>query len=107
MITLSLLDNGRGIWDTKIILPEHRRALSEHDRARNVNNRPEIGPDALDDIQRLITASYAQKTPITLELYDEYEELRVIGVVESIDHVTRRLRIDGEWFRVDDVVSVD
>jgi hypothetical protein len=45
-------------------------------------------------------------------MYDKYEDLRVIGIVERIDRHTRRVYVreeDGtaEWFRMDDVIGAD
>lgn len=42
-----------------------------------------------------------------LRMFDRYEELRVIGIVERIDSFKRRFQVNGDWFRIDDVMEAE
>lgn len=56
-------------------------------------------------LQEIIIAK-SQHTMIELQLFDEYEDLRLIGMIEDIDTMKGIIRIDGEWFQLNKVKSI-
>jgi len=99
--------DGNGRWQSKFIIPEHQSAIHAHQLRSNVKKRPTLFADEIEEIERKIRISNGESRQITLRMYDRYEDPCVIGVVERIDSYTRRIRVDGEWFRIDDVIGVD
>ncbi|MCU6709333.1 YolD-like family protein [Paenibacillus sp. J5C_2022] len=98
---------GNGLWESsRMMLPEHIRALNEQRRELSAKKKPLLDGDAIEDIERAIAESFNEKVSISLHIYDKYEELRAVGVVERIDTYGRRVMIDGEWFRLNDVIGV-
>lgn len=99
---------GNGLWESsRMMLPEHKVRILEHMRRENAKTKPILDVDAVEDIERVISVSLAERTPITLTLFDRYEDLRVIGVVERIDALGRRIMVSGEWFRMADVIGAE
>ena len=97
---------GNGLWDSsRMMLPEHREAIVKEQRNLNVKEKPTLGEDAIENIQRVISDSFTYKTEIKLRMFDRFEDLYVIGVVERVDTLTGRVRIDGEWFRMDEMTG--
>lgn len=88
-----------------MILPEHKVRIIERERRDKIKTKPTLDVDAIEDIERVISASLTERTPITLTLFDPYEDTQAIGVVERVDTIKRRIMIDGEWFRMADVVD--
>ena len=89
------------------MLPEHIRAYNVHKRESKARIKPVLDVDEIETIERAISESLGCHIPITLHMFDLYEDIRVIGVVERIDRHTRRVNVNGEWFRLDDVIGVE
>ena len=53
-----------------------------------------------------ILISKSQHVMIELQLFDEYEDLRLIGIIEDIDAKSGIIRIDGEWFHLNKVKAI-
>lgn len=56
---------------------------------------------------RYLIEAHQTREPINLRMYDEYDDAHVIGVIERVDPQGRRFMVDGEWFRVSDVLAVE
>lgn len=104
---------GNGMWESsRMMLPEHIVRINEFNRELNAKEKPTLDADELEVIYGKMSESYANKTEITLVLFDRFEDTRVVGVVERIDTLGRRVRVDerdgtSEWFRVEDVIAVE
>src|SRR5689334_21254958 len=103
---MSIKLEGNGLWESsRMIMPEHRVKMVEDRRKLNVRKRPTLAEDEIEAIERLISESFAEKTAITLILFDEYEDCRAVGVVQRIDSGRQRVMIDGDWFALADVIG--
>lgn len=99
---------GNGMWESsRMMLPEHIVRINEFNRDLKTKEKPILYGDELEVIYGKISESFANNTEITLVLYDKFEDTRVIGVVERIDTLGKRVRVEGEWFRVEDVTAVE
>lgn len=99
---------GNGFWESsRIILPEHRASLISQRRETFAKEKPILDGDELDIIYRKITESFTNKTEITLILFDRFEDTRAIGVIERVDTFGRRVRMDGEWFPVENITAIE
>ncbi len=72
-----------------------------------LKTRPTLYADQIVRIESRIRSSCSEKRLVMLRMFDRYEELRVIGVVERIDSFKRRFQVNGDWFRIDDVMEAE
>lgn len=100
--------SGNGMWEaSRMMLPEHKVAINAQLRETKAKIKPILYGDELEIIYGKISKSFTNKTEITLVLFDKFEDTRAIGIVERVDTLGKRVRVDGEWFRVDDVIAVE
>lgn len=59
-----------------------------------------------DQLLQEILISKSQHVMIELQLFDDYEDLRLIGIIEDIDTKSGTIRIDGEWFQLNKVKGI-
>ncbi|MEV5028537.1 YolD-like family protein [Paenibacillus sp. LPE1-1-1.1] len=98
--------SGNGLWESsRMMLPEHIVRIKEHSRESNAKEKPILDADAVEDIERIISASHTERTPITLRLFDRFEDLNVIGVVDRIDTHKQRVMVDGDWFQMAEILG--
>ena len=93
-----------------MILPEHKERIRiRRDEARRGGRRerPVLDEQEAERINEAIMRSLHERVSVRLRMYDPYEELVVEGVVEQVDSVRRRIRVDGEWFDMADIVGVE
>src|SRR4051794_12314423 len=91
----------------RIRLAEHRDALLEREERRNLHDRPLLSDDEIEAIQRAIHVSLTERRAIALKMYDRFEDLYAIGIVELLDIFGSSFRMNGDWFRVRDVIRVE
>lgn len=97
---------GNGMWESsRMMLPEHIARINEFNRDLKAKEKPTLDADEIEDIERAVSASLTYRTPITLRLYDRFEDLSVIGVVDRVDTLKQRVMVDGEWFRLADILG--
>lgn len=95
-------------WESsRMMLPEHIEAILHYNRNMNNKERKELDEQELQLISLAAQQSMHTKQAVTLRLFDLVEDLQVIGVVERVDRRLRRLKVDGEWFGMDDIVRVE
>lgn len=98
---------GNGLFESsRMMLFEHRDSYNEMGHDRNKKKRIELDEQEWEIISRAIQESIELHKQVTLSLYDEFEDLKAIGIIESVDAHKQRIRIDGEWFKVADIVGV-
>lgn len=97
---------GNGMWEaSRMMLPEHKVRINEYNRELKAKEKPILDADAVEDIERVISASLSDRTLLTLRIYDRFEDLNVIGVVDRIDTLKQRVMVDGEWFPMADILG--
>jgi len=85
---------GNGLFESsRFIMPQHREALNEQARLKLLKPRPELDPQELDFIAQAIGESYSQGTSVSLELYNEYEEKIVTGVVVGLEQSMTKVKL--------------
>jgi len=92
-----------------MILPEHKeriRILRDEARRGGKRERPALDEQEVERINAAIAQSLHERVPVRLRMYDPFEELIVEGVVEQVNPIRRRIRVDGEWFDIADIVGV-
>lgn len=71
-----------------------------------MNKRPQIGERLAEQIVRFLSETYRAKRPVSLRMYDEIEDVRVVGIIERFDTATGRFMVDGEWFDSADIIGL-
>ncbi|TVX98747.1 YolD-like family protein [Cohnella terricola] len=73
----------------------------------NSESRPELDPQEWEGILRVLLESFGMQTVAQFRLYDPYEDCAAIGVVERVDPYTRTFTIDGERFKMSDIIGAE
>lgn len=109
MVKANKLTKGSNIfWESsRMVMPEHREAHNELMRLNSRKQRVILDDQEEEIVYRALTESYQLKKTVNVELFDEYEDRRVIGIVERVDMQLNRFKVDGEWFDVRDVISAN
>lgn len=95
-------------WESsRMVMPEHREAYNQQALLNNRKQRVTLDDQEKEIVYRALAESYQLKQPVNVELFDEYEDRRVIGIVERVDMQLKRFKVDGEWFDVRDVLRAD
>lgn len=106
MNTNKLTPGSNARWQTKMITPEFAEAVRQRQLESTRKTRPHIDEQLAEQISRFLIETHRAKQPISLRMYDEYEDIRVVGVVERIDTHSQRFMVDGEWFRATDILEM-
>lgn len=98
---------GNGLWESsRMMLPEHKARINEHTESLKHRQRIELDVDEIEQVTRALEASYQNHVSIELKMFDKIEELKVIGVVERIDQLSKQFMVDGEWYKFADIEGV-
>lgn len=101
---MSIKLTGNGFWESsRIILPEHRLRLQQERRELKRRERIELDEQEWEDVSRTVGESLQLRKVIKLNMYHEYEDLEIIGVVDRVDRHGGRFMVDGEWFKISDI----
>jgi hypothetical protein len=93
-------------WESsRMMLPEHVEALREHKRKSNIQPKPILDDQELQEISNAVYSSFIQKTLISLVLYGQYENRTINGIVRRVDPIRQQIRIDGEWIQQTDIIG--
>lgn len=108
MLGNKLTPGSNMFWESsRMIMPEHKEAYVEHVREKSKKGRVYLDDQEKEIVSRALAVSNQQRMPINVQLYDEFEDRRVIGVVEQVDIRLKRFKVDGEWFDIQDVLRAD
>ncbi|WCR29696.1 YolD-like family protein [Paenibacillus thiaminolyticus] len=110
-MTKSLKFSGNGLWESsRMMLQQHKEALLRHQGEQHRRERPNLDDLVVEDISRRLQLSMENREPVTLQLYDPFEQREVSGIVVDIDMIGQRVRVqEGEernWIRVEDILGV-
>lgn len=99
-----------GLWEgSRMIMPEHKTRILDDAQNEKVRSKPELDPQALEEIQQILAQSMEDHSPITLTLFDAYEDKSVHGIVMRVDQQIRQVKFrhddEGDWIKLDDVVG--
>lgn len=99
---------GIGMWESsRMMLPEHRGRINEHNSTLSLRERPNLDDQELEQIGRRLQESYNTRSLITVRMFHPTEQLQVVGMVDRIDQRGGRFMVNGDWFLLDDIEGVD
>ncbi len=108
---MSKLD-GNGLWEfSRMMLPDHREAIIRLQLKEGRKDRPTLDPQEMELIEQALAESFHEHRPITIRLFDEYEDMEVTGIVVLINTFRREIKLsiaegDWHWIKIDEIVSV-
>lgn len=86
-----------GLFESsRMMLPEHREAYVTHQQRLAPKARPQLDPQAAEEMSRLLAESLMLYTEITLVLFDEWEDILMSGIVVKFDQASRSIRLQDE-----------
>lgn len=94
-------------WQSKMMLTEHVEALIEQQRDSLRRQRIYLAEEEQERIFAALSSSHRHRVPVSVRMYDPFEELRVEGVVEAVTVSGRSFRVEGDWYRIEDVEGVE
>lgn len=95
-------------WESsRMMLPEHVEAINDHNRNKDNKVRKELDEHELQLVETAIHQSMHRRQTLTISLYDPHEDLKVIGLIERVDQRAKQIKVDGEWFNMKDIMSVE
>ncbi|MCA1295406.1 YolD-like family protein [Paenibacillus sp. alder61] len=91
---------------SRMILPEDKEAMLRAQHEEKRKSRPEIDGQLTEQISRFLVETHRAKQPVNLRMFDEFEDVRVVGVIERLDLRSGRFMVDGEWFGMADILEL-
>ncbi|WP_110930434.1 YolD-like family protein [Paenibacillus bouchesdurhonensis] len=88
-----------------MIIPEHREAIQKHGKEIIKRKRIEHDDQQKEQIARFITYAHVNRQLVNLQMYDPYEDVHVIGLIEHLDSRSARFKVNGDWYVLSSNVS--
>lgn len=99
---------GNGLWESsRMMLPEHKERINLHNANKDNRQRISLDDQELEQIGRKLTESLERRTIVTVRLYDENEQLQVVGMVDRISHQRGQFMVNGDWYPLADIEGID
>ncbi|WII36798.1 YolD-like family protein [Paenibacillus thiaminolyticus] len=100
-----------GLWESsRMMLQQHKEALLRHQESQGRQERPNLDDLVVEELSRRLQWSMENREPITLQLYDPFEQREASGIVVDIDMIGQRVRLregdERRWIRVEDILGV-
>nr|WP_285855653.1 YolD-like family protein [Paenibacillus camelliae] len=89
------------------MLPEHKQMYEDYVASLDCRERIELDEQEVEQISRALQQSMQYKVPLSIRMYDPFERVQVIGVVENISKRYGQYKVNGDWFSVDDIEGIE
>ncbi|MGG1552944.1 YolD-like family protein [Paenibacillus ferrarius] len=97
---------GNGLWaSSRMFLPEHKDRNIQHTKMFNLKTKPILDEQKMEEIGQLISSAFEERREITLTLFHQKTDREATGCIEKIDTFNQRLRIEGEWVQLSNIVD--
>lgn len=101
---------GNGLFESsRMMLPEHKEAYILHQQSLQKKSRPQIDEQEKERLSQIIAESLQCKKEINLELFGEFDEAEVRGVVTKVDQQLQKVKLtqddDFVWINVGDIID--
>lgn len=108
---VGLLDDG-GIWERSFILPEHKEAMKRQDRENKRKAKPVLDVQELEQVQLVLSESLHEHRRITLQLFHEFDEIEISGIVTAVQSYRREIKLatspgEWQWIRMADILAAE
>ncbi len=108
VIVMNKLASGSNIlWESsRMIMPQHKEATLQQQRDETKRRRVVLDDQEMEQVARFMLTAHTTRQAVKLRMFDEYEDVYVIGVIERLDSLAARFRVDGEWFHMEDITAL-
>jgi C4-type Zn-finger protein len=104
---------GNGLWESsRMIMPElGQRIIADHQN-QEIRYKPELDPQACDEIHQVVAKSIEDHSAITLTMFDPVENIVIEGIATKIDKDLNQIKMrwpndDKDWIKIDNVISAN
>lgn len=110
-MTRKLLD-GNGLWESsRMMLPEHRYAINRKQQEEGRKEKPILDVQEIELIENAIVESFQEHRMITIQIFNEYNDIYLTGIVTLIQTYRREIKLSTEsggleWIGIEDIISV-
>ncbi|GIP61109.1 hypothetical protein J15TS10_49230 [Paenibacillus woosongensis] len=102
-----LTSGGNMIWESsRMIMPQHKEAAQRQLKEELKRERLELDDQEKEQIARFMTQALKTRQEVRLRMYHPYENIYLAGVIDRLESLTARFRIDGEWFLMEDIMEL-
>ncbi|MEK5586601.1 YolD-like family protein [Paenibacillus sp. FSL P2-0536] len=104
---------GNGLWESsRMIMPEHEQRIIFDRKNEVIRNKPELDPQAIEEIQRVMAQSVEEHIAISITLFDPAEDLEIRGIVMRVDQQLKQIKFrtsddEWNWIKLSDVIAAD
>lgn len=104
---------GNGLWESsRMMLPEHRETIIRQQLEEGRRDRPILDPQEMELIESTLAVSFHEHSTVTLNLFDEYGDIQINGIVTIIHTYRREIKLstssgEWEWIKIDDITSAN
>ncbi|MNV98903.1 YolD-like protein [compost metagenome] len=102
---------GNGLWESsRMILPEHKRRIMSDNHEELRRDKPILDAQEWELIDRALFYSQQEKAPVTLKLFDPFDDRIAKGIVLAVDRQLKRIKLlwsadDWDWIEMDEILS--
>ncbi|MGW8823378.1 YolD-like family protein [Paenibacillus lautus] len=103
--------DGNGLWESsRMMLPEHKETIIRRQLEEGRKDKPVLDPQEMELIEQALAESFHMHRKIKVRLFDEYEDMELIGTVSVIHTYRREIKLatgvsEWEWIKIDDITS--
>lgn len=95
------------MWEScSEMMPQHAETLKGQVDEQLCRPRKQLIAHELEQINDALHYSMEQRVPISIEMYDPFETLRIVGVIEGISKQYGRFQVGDDWFSLEDIQAI-
>jgi len=103
---------GNGLWEgSRMIMPEHKARILNDSLREEIRSKPDLDPQALAEISRVLAQSLEDCSPITVTVFKESGDIQVHGVVTKVDQELKQIKFshddDWEWIKLAGIINAE
>lgn len=95
------------------MLPEHIDMLQRMKREKQKKKKPEFDEQYLEELSMKIYQAKQEGDTVVVTVFDEYEDVKITGIITSLDTQLKRIKIVNEmdnepnWIPFYDILEVE
>lgn len=98
-------------WEaSRMILPEHREQILQHQQQTNQQQKPILDEQRLDELSQQLLTAVHQKDIVKMTVYSNYCNNSIIGSIKKLDYETKRIQVqqkhDTIWISLSDILNI-
>ncbi|WP_375103752.1 YolD-like family protein [Paenibacillus sp. RS8] len=102
---------GNGLWESsRMMLPEHKVRILRDEYEQLRREKPEIDSQEWELIDLALYHSMEDHAPVTLKLFDPFNERIAKGIVMKVDRELKRIKLrwseeDWDWIEMSEIIA--